>query len=301
MGRFPIRLINLGKQVDFLGQNIDYVEKANSGDTYFSIYRGSGLEFKGHREYTFQDSARNIDWKASLRSDRLLVKEYYQEKGMDVLFVYDVSETMLFGSQAKIKAHYGAEFVLTLASTAIESNYNVGLVCFSDKIEHHFRPASGNEQIGLFFDVLGNHTTYGGKYDLTKVLEYLDSTCSPGTVIILVSDFLGNKVPFDKFKNKFQQLSRKFDVISVILRDPRDEFMPDKNMNMVISNPYEDGQLFVNVKKIKKEYEKYTREQKTNLRNFLKKVNSEQFEIYTNKSFVDSTVAFFLRRGAISS
>jgi uncharacterized protein (DUF58 family) len=297
MGRFPIRLIGLGKQIDFLGRHMDYVESSTSGDTYFSIYRGSGMEFKGHRVYTFQDSARNIDWKASLRSDRLLIKEYYQEKGMDVVFVYDVSETMLFGSQSKIKAHYGAEFILTLASTALESNYNVGLVCFSDKIEHHFQPASGKEQMGLFFDVLGRHNTYGGKYDLTKVLEYVDSTCAPGTVIILVSDFLGNKVPLDKFKNKFQQLARKFDVISVILRDPRDEFMPKDNMNMVVSDPYEGGQLFINVKKIRKEYEKYTKEQKTNLRSFLKKVNSEQFEIYTDKPFLDSTVAFFSRRG----
>jgi uncharacterized protein (DUF58 family) len=296
MGRFPIQLINLGKQVDLLGRHVDNVESSTTGDAYFSIYRGSGLEFRGHREYTFQDSARNIDWKASLRSDHLLIKEYYQEKGMDVVFVYDVSETMLFGSQSKIKAHYGAEFVLTLASAAIESNYNVGLVCFSDKIKYHFNPASGNEQIGIFFDVLGKHSTYGGKYDLTKVLEYLDSTCKPGTVIILVSDFLGNKVPFNRFKGKFQQLSQKFDVISVILRDPRDESLPDKNMGFVVSDPYEGKQLFFNVKKIKKDYERYTKDQKLNLRKFLKAVRCEQFEIYTDKSFVDSTVAFFAGR-----
>ena len=40
MGRFPIRLIGLGKQIDFLGRHMDYVESSTSGDTYFSIYRG---------------------------------------------------------------------------------------------------------------------------------------------------------------------------------------------------------------------------------------------------------------------
>ena len=275
---------------------MDYVEKTTQGDVYFSIFRGSGLEFKGHREYTFQDPARHIDWKASLRSDKILVKEYYQEKGMDVVFVYDVSETMLFGSQSKIKAHYGAEFILTLAGTAIESNYSVGLVCFSDKINCHFRPASGESQIGLFFEALGRHSTYGGNFDLTQVLQYLDSTCSPGTVIILVSDFLGSKVSFQNFKNKFKQLSKKFDFISVVLRDPRDEHMPNKNMNMVVSNPYSHQEVFFNVGRIKNEYERYTKEQKRQLISFLKEVNSEYLELYTDKSFVDPTVAFFARR-----
>jgi len=298
MGRFPIQVISLGKQIELLGKNMDNVETTAVGETYFSIFRGSGLEFRGYREYTLQDDSKNIDWKASLRANKLLIKEFYQEKGMDVIFVYDVSETMMFGSQDKIKAHYGAEFLLALAGAAIESNYNVGLVCFSDSIKKTFQPSSSANQLGIFFDVLGDHSTYGGEYDLAKALEFVDSMYSPGTVVILISDFLGNKIPFDSYERKFKQLSRKFDVITVVLRDPRDEFMPSGGLNVVVSNPYGGGDVSFNTEKIKNEYELYAKEQKEMLKSFLKNARTDYFELYTDKPFVNATVEFFMRRDA---
>ena len=301
MGKFPIQIISLGKQIEFLGSRMEFVESPIQGDTYFSNFRGSSLEFKGHREYSIQDDSKDIDWKASLRSDKLLVKEYYQEKGMDVVFLYDVSETMLFGSQNKIKAQYGAEFILALAGVAIEANYNVGLVCFSDKINKSFTASSSGNQIGLFFGILQEHSTYGGGYDLANALEFVDSLYGPGTVVILVSDFLGSKIPFEHFEDKFKQLTSKFDVISVILRDPRDEFMPSENVGLVISSPYGKGDVFFNTNKIKKEYEIYTKDQKDKLKKFLSDVRSDHFEIYTDKPFIDSTIAFFTRRNALWS
>ena len=42
--------------------------------------KGQGIEFTGYRSYTYGDDASMIDWKASLRSKSLLVKEYEQEK-----------------------------------------------------------------------------------------------------------------------------------------------------------------------------------------------------------------------------
>ena len=292
-------MMGFGKQIDILSKSMDNVESTALGDTYFSIFRGSGLEFKGHREYAPGDDARKIDWKASLRSDKLLVKEFFQEKGMDVVFVYDISDTMLFGSHKKVKAHYGAEFILALAGTIIESNYNVGLVCFSDKIKFSFLPASGKNQLGLFFDILSNHSTYGGEYNLDNALKFVDTTYHPGSVVILVSDFLNMDVPIKYLERRFKQMSKKYDFITVVLRDPRDEFMPNENCDIVISDSYGRGSVFLNTGKIKKQYEEYNKYQKEILRKFLKDVNSDYFELYTDKSFIDPTIAFFKRRDAL--
>jgi uncharacterized protein (DUF58 family) len=296
MGRFPIKVASLGKQIDMISKSMDIDNAQSIGEGYFNFFKGSGLEFKGYREYTLSDDSKNIDWKASLRSDKVLVKEFFREKGIDVIFVYDVSDSMLFGSEKKVKAHYGAEFILTLAGTAIESNYNVGLICFSDEIKKSFLPASGQNQVGLFFDVLGNHSTYGGKFDLTDTLMYIDANFTPGSIIILVSDFLGNKIPFNKFENKFKQISKKFDFITVLLRDPRDEFMPSDNMDIVVSDLDGRGELLFNTKKIKKKYEEYSKKQREQLVKFLLDVRSECFELYTNKSYVEESLAFFKRR-----
>jgi uncharacterized protein (DUF58 family) len=73
--------------------------------------RGQGIEFSGYRSYTFGDDASMIDWKASLRSKSLLVKEYEQEKSVNVYFLLDVSNSMLFTSTKKLKVEHGAEIV----------------------------------------------------------------------------------------------------------------------------------------------------------------------------------------------
>ena len=299
MGRFPIQILNLSNQIDIINRNMDNVQSTSAGEGYFTIFKGSGLEFKGHREYSLSDDSRRIDWKASLRSDKLLIKEFFQEKGMDVIFVYDTSQSMLFGSQKKIKAHYGAEFILTLASVALESNYNIGLVCFSDKINHVFMPACGDAQLGKFFNLLGEHSTYGGDFHLKEVLQFLNVAFEHGSVIIFVSDFLGNKVPIEEYKDSFKLLARKYNLISVLLRDPRDEFMPDKDANVFISDPYTNQSVFFNVKKVKKKYEEYNKLQKESLIKFLVSVNAEHLELYCHEPFVDPTITFFKRRDAV--
>lgn len=298
-GRFPLKVSAIGRNIEIINKNTDNVEATNIGENYFSIFKGSGLEFEGYREYSLADDSRNIDWKASLRSDKLLVKEFLQEKGMDVIFVYDVSQSMLFGSHQKIKAHYGAEFILTLAGTAIESSYNVGLICFSDKIKELFLPSMGEHQLGIFFNVLGRHKTYGGGFNFKEASNYVDGVFKPGSVVVLVSDFLGTKVPIGKYKEDLRKLAKKFDLICIILRDERDEVLPSKSMNVILSDPYNDKKILVNPKKIKKRYEEYAKKQKKYLKNVFKDINADYIELYTNKSFVDPTIEFFKRRDAL--
>jgi len=302
MGRFPIEIVGLGKQAEIIARHADAGDDSNIGEgnlTNFSVLSGGGLEFKGHREYTMGDDSRAIDWKASLRSDKLLVKEYYQEKSLDVVFLYDVSGSMLFGSQKKIKAHYGAEFILALTTNIVEANHNVGLVCFSDKITKSFYPKSGQTQVTLFLNVLGDHSTYGGKFDLAKALEFASNTYNPGSVLILVSDFLGNGFDVGHYKDKFRQVAQKFDLISVILRDPRDEFMPKDNVDVVVSSPFDNRQVYFNIGKVKKKYEGYMKSQRATMKKFFEESGSEILEIYTNESFVDKTIAFFKRRNSL--
>ena len=44
--------------------------------SYRSIFKGKSLNFDDLREYVVGDNVKDIDWKASARSRKLLVKEY---------------------------------------------------------------------------------------------------------------------------------------------------------------------------------------------------------------------------------
>ena len=68
--------------------------------TYESLFKGKSMEFDELREYVMGDEVNDIDWKASSRSRRLLVRQYIAEKKHNVLFVLDTNRRMLAASSA---------------------------------------------------------------------------------------------------------------------------------------------------------------------------------------------------------
>ena len=64
--------------------------------SYKSIYQGNGLDFENLREYIPGDSIRDIDWKASSRSGKILIKRYIAEKKHNVMLVFDTGKSMRY-------------------------------------------------------------------------------------------------------------------------------------------------------------------------------------------------------------
>ena len=54
--------------------------------TYKSIYKGKSLNFDDLREYVPGDNVKDIDWKASARSNNILIKQYIAERKHNILF-----------------------------------------------------------------------------------------------------------------------------------------------------------------------------------------------------------------------
>jgi uncharacterized protein (DUF58 family) len=57
--------------------------------------RGEGTEFSQLREYRVGDSLRQIDWKASQRSHKLISRDYQHERNQQVLMLIDTGRRML--------------------------------------------------------------------------------------------------------------------------------------------------------------------------------------------------------------
>jgi len=91
------------------------------------------MEFAEHREYNFWDNVRDIDWKASAKTDVMQVKKYEQEKDLNVLFILDNSSSMQFWSMEKTKKDLLEEIFFTLAMSAYYSNDNVWALVFDEK------------------------------------------------------------------------------------------------------------------------------------------------------------------------
>ena len=75
-----------------------YTKKKTSNileGTYNSIYKGKSMNFEDLREYVIGDNVKDIDWKATARSNKVLIKQYIAEKKHNVLFILDSGRKML--------------------------------------------------------------------------------------------------------------------------------------------------------------------------------------------------------------
>lgn len=79
------------------GQKTIYTTKATSrviDGSYNSIYKGRSMNFDDLREYVPDDEIRDVDWKASARSRRLLVRQYIADKKHNIMLVMDTNKRM---------------------------------------------------------------------------------------------------------------------------------------------------------------------------------------------------------------
>ena len=97
-----------------------------------SKQKGLGSEFYGMRKYVFGDQFRLIDWKASARTQKLIVKEFESERDVSVMILVDSSSTMAGGAIENTKFEYAIRACMLLTKVALTRRDRVGVFTFSD-------------------------------------------------------------------------------------------------------------------------------------------------------------------------
>lgn len=85
-------------QGNMKGYKTIYTTRATSriiDGSYNSIYKGRSMNFDELREYVVGDDIKDVDWKASSRSQKVLVRQYIAEKKHNLMLVMDAGRKML--------------------------------------------------------------------------------------------------------------------------------------------------------------------------------------------------------------
>jgi uncharacterized protein (DUF58 family) len=97
-----------------------------------SPYFGQSVEFRQHRQYTYGDDLRYVDWKVWGKQDRYYVKQYEEETNLRCTLLCDVSGSMHYGRGAMNKYEYGCTVAVSLAYLLLRQQDAVGCVAFDD-------------------------------------------------------------------------------------------------------------------------------------------------------------------------
>lgn len=92
---------------------------------------GHGNELVGLREYAHGDPVRHIDWKATARSGRTMVRLYSQEQRLELMLLIDAGRRSGVQSGALTRLHHYTNVAARLAELALSSHDRVGVMAFA--------------------------------------------------------------------------------------------------------------------------------------------------------------------------
>jgi len=102
--------------------------------------RGGGTEFDSLREYGVDDEFRRIDWAATARSGKAIVRTYRAERNQTVLLLLDSGRTMP-------RLDHAMDAVMMLTSLATRLGDRAGLVAFDREVRAVVGPGHARDQL----------------------------------------------------------------------------------------------------------------------------------------------------------
>jgi uncharacterized protein (DUF58 family) len=259
---------------------------------YESAFKGRGMEFEKVREYQPGDDVRHIDWNVTARRRAPFVKEFREERELTVMLVVDVSSSGAFGSAKKLKSEVAAEIAAILAYTAIKSNDRVGLVIFTDRVEHYIPPKKGRAHVWRVIRDILTFTPERRHTNLDVALEYLNRVVHRRSVTFVISDFLDAD-----FKDALLLTAQHHDVTAICVVDPRERELPP--VGIIELEDAETGEVI-----LVDTYDRNIAHGFSTLARSASRQRAETFraaevghiEVRTDASYVDPIVRFFRSR-----
>lgn len=190
---------------------------------YRSVFKGRGIEFAGIREYYRGDEYRSIDWKVSARTGKFHVREHIEERELQLVVALDLSASMAFGSGSREKRESAVEFAAAMSLAAERNNDRAGVCLFTDRVEKFIQPAKGRTHVLRLIRELLYFMPQQRKTDLRAPLDFLNSSLNRRSIVFLVTDGL----TIQPLERELRIAAAKHDLIMVLVRDPRENLLPD--------------------------------------------------------------------------
>ena len=189
---------------------------------HHSVFKGQGLEFSELREYRPGDDVRAIDWKVTARFNRPYIKEFIEERDLQIYFVIDVSGSGSFGTNVSKRDH-SLEVIATLMFAALRDNNGVGVFLVSDDIEKFIPIRKGKRHILQSLSIISTFTPVSVSTDLQRSLRRVFKIIKRKSLVFVISDFLDDS----KFVTPLKMLRRYHDVVALRIVDNRETEIPD--------------------------------------------------------------------------
>lgn len=212
--------------------------KALQTGAYVSHFRGRGMEFDESRPYQPGDDPRSIDWRVTARSTTAYTKLFREERERPVLVVVDLRSNMHFATRGCFKSVNAARAAALIAWAAHHRGDRLGGLIFGDASHCELKPRLGRRATLRFVHQLATHKDWQsrgvpeGSEPLTQALSALRRVARPGSLVVVVSDFIG----FNRTAQSYlSSVARHNEVLAVFMNDPMEKKLPPPGRYRIVS------------------------------------------------------------------
>jgi uncharacterized protein (DUF58 family) len=258
---------------------------------YRTLFYGYGVDFADLREYQPEDDVRYIDWNVTARMNTPYIRQYVEDREITAWFLLDLSPSVDFGTTQSLKRNVLIDFVTTLARLLTRHGNRVGAIFYDSRIERTIPPGSGRIQVlRLTNDLLNQPRLPRAPFTtLTPLLEAGLHLLRRRSLVFVVSDF----ICAPGWERTLNLLTRRHEVLTVRLWDPREKNLPD--IGMVIMEDAETGdQMFVDThdRRFRQRFEEEAQKREETLAQSFKRAGVDALSLSTDEDLVQAIVRF---------
>lgn len=180
------------KRIARLDLRARYVVEGFLSGMHRSPYFGQSIEFRQHRQYTYGDDLRYVDWKVWAKQDRYYVKQFEEDTNLRCTLLVDVSGSMRYGRGPMNKYEYGCSVAASLAYLLLRQQDAVGCVAFDDDVRTIVPLRTKRNHLDSLLQAMESCSPQN-KTDLYHILRDVAENYPRRGMMVLVSDLLAER------------------------------------------------------------------------------------------------------------
>ncbi len=182
--------------------------------------RGMGTEFSELREYNPGDDPRSIDWKATARRNRPLIRVLEPEQEQTVIILLDRGRLMTANIQGYKRFDFGLNATLSLALTAIQRGDRVGVGVFDRYLTTWIPPQQGQNHFSRILDRVSRIQPELLEPDYLGAVTTIIKQQSRRALVVIITDIIDD-IASAELLTALGRLTPRYLPFCVTLRDPQ--------------------------------------------------------------------------------
>lgn len=260
-----------------------------------SKQRGGTSDFAEHREYSFGDDIRRIDWRLHARNDRYHVRTYEDETNLKALIVVDASGSMRYEGDAASKFDVARGVAACLSRLLMRQRDSVGLAIVDESVRTEV-PAGVRPSTLMRINQTLSQAKIAGGSDVPHCLAALRPGARRRGMMVLISDCFGDPI---KLRNALSSWSAAgHDCVVVELLAPEEIEFSFRGTVVFEDLEAEGSRLEMDAGQIRRVYLDRFRKHRTEVADAIRRSRADHLELRADAPISETLRQFLIRRTA---